>query len=112
MSERFFIPTPMPTNHKVATATKYAIYLDEAGKELKWSGKIKLPLKGERIYMSINAIGYGEVTGYFESEGWLGLMVKPEDPPDWWKKQNAKVRDATVHHGLCCVFGLEIRQEE
>lgn len=135
MSERFFILTPTPTDRTLTNdAGTYPVYLDASGNELKWSGKMALPKVGERIYMRVNSIGYGEIVGYSASHGYLGLMVKPENPPDWWKKQHKATvkehREAVklgpekaklervrewpkwILDGICCVFGAEISKTE
>lgn len=130
--ERFFILTPTPTDRLAADSEGrlFPVYLDASGLEMKWSGKSALPAIGERVYMKINSIGWGVVKGYAESHGYLGLLVNPENPPDWWKKQrrnNAKEHALAVKlgpekaaiervrvlpqwilDGICCVFGAEI----
>jgi hypothetical protein len=134
MAERFFILTPTATD-KLAPNSEgklFPVYLDAAGLEMKWSGKMPLPSIGDRIYMAINSIGYGKVEGYCESHGWLGLMVWPENPPRWYFDQTRRHVDETIKarrlgpekakierlrewpkwvcEGIACVFGAEIRE--
>jgi hypothetical protein len=65
-----------------------------------WSGKFPPPAVGEKIRMTINSIGPGTVRGYFTESGFLGLLVQPESPPEWYVKQNGP--NAVGH-----IFGIE-----
>lgn len=109
-AEHFFIPTPVKYERVAPDGTHYEMYYyekDGDAIDVKWSSKLPLPAVGDRVYMAINQIGYGEVKAYADCHGWLGILVKPEDPPEWWVKQNQNVLD-----GLCCVFGMEVRKEK
>lgn len=130
--ERFFIPTPTPTDRLAENSEGklFPVYLDASSLDMKWSGKMSLPASGTRVYMHINSIGWGRVEGYAESHGWLGLLVKPEAPPEWWSKQRERNRKEHARalkigaekaaierirtlpnwilEGICCVFGAEI----
>lgn len=55
---------------------------------LIWAGKVPPPPVGEIIRVSMNSLGNGEVVGYFSLEGYLGLLVKLSNPPEWYVKQN------------------------
>jgi hypothetical protein len=57
---------------------------------LIWASKdgLQPPKVGEKIRVSMNSLGNGEVVGYFSQEGFLGLLVKLSDPPEWYIKQN------------------------
>lgn len=119
MSERFFILTPTPTGRTVEVpgCGVPAIFLDASGNEMKWGGKNALPAINDRVYVSMNSLGYAKVVGYLESHGWLGIMVAFENPPDWHKKQtraNAKntAKPQWVRDGIGCVFGVEFRLEK
>lgn len=68
---------------------------------IKWSGGEFVPGIGTEVTVRVNFIGKATVTGYFVEHGWLGLHVKPSDPPEWYVKQNG--RGAGCH-----VFGAEI----
>ncbi len=72
---------------------------DAAG--LKWSGG-RIPRIGEVVEVKINAIGAAVVESYFIEDNWLGLLVKPSNPPEWYVRQ--KGADASCH-----VFGEEIK---
>lgn len=133
MSEKFYILTPTPTGRFAPNSDgqMFPVYLDASGNEMKWSGAGLLPQIGERVYMKINSIGFGKVEGYCDSHGWLGLLVMPENPPDWYRKQiqqrvdetskacrlgpvKAKIERVRVWprwtcDGVACVFGAEIR---
>lgn len=136
MSERFFILTPQATDRKAANSLGelFPVYLDASGVEMKWSGKMELPAIGARVYMAINSIGWGTVEGYCESHRFLGLLVRPENAPAWYRKQVEQRVDETLKarrlgpekaklervrewpkwicEGLACVFGAEIRLGE
>lgn len=119
MNERFFILTPTATGRTVAVegCGTPAIFLDASGAEMKWGGKNALPEIGERIYVSMNTLGYAKVVGYAESYGWLGLMVEFENPPEWHVKQRERHKnDATkpqwLKDGIGCIFGVEFRREK
>lgn len=131
--ERFFILTPTKTDRLAPNSQGdlFPVYLDASGSEMKWSGKGELPAIGERVYMAINSIGYGTVKGYCESHGFLGLLVLPENPPEWYRKQVKQHVDETIKarrigpekakierlrewpswicEGIACVFGAEVR---
>lgn len=67
----------------------------------KWSGVNSPPQVGECVAVTMNAVGPAKVEGYFTESGWLGLLVKPLNPPEWFVKQNGY--NASAH-----VFGAEI----
>ena len=68
----------------------------------KWSGADKPPEIGQCIDIKMNSIGAAKVDGYFVEDGWLGLITKPVNPPEWFIKQNGY--DATAY-----VFGAEVK---
>jgi hypothetical protein len=71
---------------------------------LIWAGKngVVPPPVGEKITVTMNGLGNGDVVGYFSQEGYLGLRVKLDNPPDWYVKQN---KGNEVGH----VFGPEFK---
>lgn len=71
--------------------------------ELKWSGKEAPPAIGDRVYVTVNNCGPAKVLGYFTVDGYLGLLVKLEEPPEWFLKQNGGNIDGHV-------FGAEYRR--
>lgn len=82
--------------------------LDEGAPDLTdviWSGGAKgfqvPPVPGDRIKVTMNGIGPAVVLGRFEEHGYLGLMVLPDNPPEWLVKQSG----ASTPVG---VYGAEI----
>ena len=93
----------------VLPAFEQAVYKD--GKPQKsdsglpmWSGARVPPGVNDVVQIKMNGIGAARVIGYFVMAGWLGLLVKPYDPPQWYVDQNGY--DATGH-----VFGAEVSAE-
>jgi len=143
MKERFFILTPTPTDkltisnereeNGLPKESAYGRYLDAQGLPMKWSGTMPLPAIGDRVYVRMNSIGWANVSGYAEVEGFLGLMVSPENPPDWYVKQvkahkaehekalkmteekrkieRLRIYPKWILDGLGCVFGAEIGEK-
>jgi hypothetical protein len=70
----------------------------------RWSGINPPPAIGEIVDVRINVIGPSKVVGYFVEINWLGLLVKPFDPPEWFVRQNG-------YDASCRVFGAEIGAE-
>lgn len=71
-----------------------------------WSGAnekrfLAPPAIGERVQVTFNQLGTGTVTGYFVEAGFLGIILKADNRPDWHKKQNP---NCDLYH----VFGAEI----
>ena len=81
------------------SAAKEIVNRDDAN---KWSGKLPPPEVGAKVVIGVNAIGAGVVLGYFEEEGFLGVLVQPDSPPPWYLKQNGGKP--------CHVFGGEIEE--
>lgn len=67
----------------------------------KWSGRNAPPAIGAHVKVFMNRLGTGTVVGYFAEYGWLGVLVKPDKPPKWWRQQNP---NATEYH----TFGLDL----
>lgn len=65
-----------------------------------WSGVNHPPAVGSIVRVTINDIGLAEVLGYFVESGWLGLLVRPSNPPEWYVKKNNP-------GSICHVFGIE-----
>jgi hypothetical protein len=115
--ERFFIPEPVPTGtiseaRKLDDAT-FPLYRENDGNLLKWSGDFPLPKVGDRIYITMNGIGWAYVMGYFASEDYLGVMTLATKPPAWLRQLNRKhAKDASkpewIRRGIGCEFGTEI----
>lgn len=63
---------------------------------------IEPPKVGERVKVTMNGLGPAVVTGYAVQDGFLGVLVKLESPPEWHVKQNfGRMGDSLV-------FGPEI----
>lgn len=80
----------------------------KAGDPAKWSGRGRLatpPAIGTEVMVRMNDIGPGTVTGYFIEAGYLGMYVKPHEPPAWWVKQ---VRESKRARKDTMVFGAEL----
>lgn len=70
----------------------------------KWSGNF-IPRIGETVFAVINDIGKCQVLGYYLEDGWIGVMAKPAQPPEWFVRQNGE-------NAVCGLFGTEIRKLE
>jgi len=112
--EHFFIDRPKATGQ--VSTDGFATYTSDEFEGLKWSAKFPLPQLGQRIYVTMNSIGWATVKGFFESAGFVGVMTLAENPPQWLKKQresekkepNYKNRPQWVKDGIGCEFGAEI----
>lgn len=67
----------------------------------RWSGAAPPPPIGDTVNVRLNGLGFSRVEGYFVEDGWLGVVIKPANPPDWFVRQ--KGAGASGH-----VFGIEI----
>lgn len=73
--------------------------------DLNWHGRTALPQLGERVRVAFNGLGCGTVIGHFTEEGYLGVAVALENPPEWFTKQNGGNIPAYV-------FGPEVETTE
>jgi hypothetical protein len=65
-------------------------FADWESKTIKrWTYK-RLPAIGEGIVAAVNNIGKVTVLRYAAFNGWLSLIVLPSNPPEWYRKQNAR----------------------
>jgi hypothetical protein len=62
---------------------------------LRWVSDKPIPEVGEVITVNMNRIGKSTITGYFIEHGFIGLLVKPHNPPEWYVRQNGA--DAIGH---------------
>ena len=74
------------------------------GQELLWSNLKEPPAIGQSVRINFNSLGRGAVESYFTEHGWLGVIVKLDDPPDWHKRQTA----GKENEGKALVFGIEL----
>ena len=70
----------------------------------KWSGRFK-PEIGESVVAAVNGIGTCTVLGYYVEDGWTGVIVLPENPSEWFVRQNGE-------NAICGLFGAELRETE
>jgi hypothetical protein len=122
MTERFFILTPTPIDqtetvkHPDGSKEDFPLYLDASGKPMKWSASFPIPAINDRVCITMNGIGPAIVKGYFESEGFVGVMTLPLNPPKWLRDQrkreakepNYASKPKWVKEGIGCEFGAEI----
>ena len=66
----------------------------------KWSGKSDPPAIGAKVKLYMNDFGTGTVTSYFVEYGWLGILVKLDNPPAWYVKQNKGVPEKAHFFGI------------
>jgi hypothetical protein len=75
---------------------------DEIPTGIKWSNlTFDVPAIGDIVNVRINRLRASRVVGYFTEHGFLGLLVKPLAPPEWFVKQNGRFSEAHV-------FGAEV----
>ena len=75
--------------------------LDPKPGKVRWSNVVSPPKIGQVINVKMNSLGHATTTGYFTQDGWLGVLCKLHDAPDWHRQQNDG--DPTGH-----VFGAEL----
>ena len=109
---KFLIPAPTGTGR--AISAEHAEYVTAEGVRLAWSGRgMPLPNIGATVNVTVNNLGLATVMGYFSEGGYLGIMTRLHNPPEWLKKQrtaNQHRKDAPqwVKDGIGCQFGTEI----
>ena len=75
---------PLPDHSKLSGYVQGVALSDRDGKPQS------LPAVGSTVTAIINNIGPCEVLGYFTQQGYLGLVVLPKDPPDWYVDNNGR----------------------
>lgn len=91
---------------KCKVCPKFTTSREEWGKgQIVWSGPEPVPQIGDTVRLRINSIGLGRVESYAVYEGYLGLMVSPFDPPQWWKNQSNEHKPP---YSAALAFGAEI----
>lgn len=74
----------------------------EVPTDIKWSHlTFDVPAIGAIVHVRINRIGPSRVMSYFVKDDFLGLLVQPLAPPEWYVKQNGRLSE-------CHVFGTEV----
>lgn len=116
MKAKFFIERPTFTG-EAQGKQGMTVYTTAEGESLLWSGKgFPLPNIGAQVRITMNNIGPAEVVGYFQEEGYLGVMTRAANPPQWLKDQRERDRKNPRHadkpqwwkDGIGCEFGTEI----
>jgi hypothetical protein len=116
MKAKFLIDMPTPAGVK---DDGFALY-DSGEERLRWSAHFPLPAIGTRIYITMNSIGWATVEGFFAEDGYLGIMTRAEDPPQWLRDQRQRDLTNPRHadkpdwwkQGIGCEFGTEIALEK
>lgn len=118
----FFIDRPSIFVGYVTKATsenssqKYLVYRTNEREYLNWSAKFPLPRIGDRIHITMNGIGPANVVGFFKEEGFIGVMTKAINPPQWLVNQREQERKSPKwdslpdwrKQGIDCEFGAEV----
>jgi len=110
MPERFFIPRPVADGTVRIEGQTFRRYRNERGEELLWSALFPVPAVGDAIVIEMNSIGKAIVMGYFEAHGFLGVMTRSLNPPEYLRKQQV-TSPGTLgwqRAGIGCEYGAEI----
>lgn len=76
--------------------------------ELQWVANKPLPAVDSEVTVKVNGIGRSKVLKYFVEHGFIGLVVQPQNPPDWYKNQNKSTSDFALYDwDACHVFPAE-----
>jgi len=86
MKAQFLIEMPTPAGVK---DEGFALY-DFGDQRLKWSAPFPLPALGTRVYITMNNIGCASIEGFFAEDGYVGVMTRAEDPPQWLREQRLR----------------------
>jgi len=78
--------------------------------KLNWVTTKAIPQIGEEVRVKINGIGRSIVKKYFVEHGFIGLLVQPLSPPEWYVKQNGV--DEPCHVFPAEVEELQVRTED
>ena len=86
--------------------------------ELQWVCNKPLPSVGSEVTVKINGIGRSKVLKYFVEHGFIGLVVQPVNPPEWYRMQNESKTDSALYDWEPChvfpaeVAELQVRKED
>jgi hypothetical protein len=116
MKAQFLIEMPTPARVK---DEGFALY-DFEDQRLKWSAPFPLPALGTRVYITMNNIGWASIEGFFAEDGYVRVMTRAEDPPQWLREQRLRDQANPRHadkpdwwrQGIGCEFGAEIALEK
>jgi len=77
----------LPTYEQARYADPSRAEPSNAPDAIKWSGKLPPPAIGEHVVIKMNRFGGATVTGYFIEHGWLGIVCRLDQQPEWHRKQ-------------------------
>jgi hypothetical protein len=81
--------------------------------ELQWVCNKPLPPVDSEVTVKVNGIGVSKVLKYFVEHGFIGLVVQPVNPPDWYRMQNESKTDSALYDWEPChVFPAECLEFE
>lgn len=78
--------------------------------KLQWVSNKPIPAVGTEINVAINSIGKAKVLKYFVEHGFIGLLVQPLNPPEWYIRQNNEGEPCHVFPAE--VTELQVRDDE
>ena len=107
---KFFIDKP--EDLRTESKDGFPLYRDSDGNLLKWSGAIPLPGLNQRVWITMNRIGWAVVKGWFSEAGFVGVMTEALEPPAWLVAQRKRqARDMKQplwdRQGIGCEVGAE-----
>jgi len=78
--------------------------------KLAWVSTKAIPAIGTKLNVKINGIGESIVKKYFVEHGFIGMLVKPLNPPTWYISQNGEDAECHVYPAECTE--LEVRDDD
>lgn len=66
-----------------------------------------IPAVGTMLMVKMNGIGKATVLKYFVEHGYIGMIVQPVEPPEWYVKQNGADEPCHVFPAECGMTVLE-----
>mgnify|MGYP001807119148 CR=1 FL=1 len=89
---------PLPDHSELAGEIRGVVLAPSDGPQT-------LPPVGSLVRATVNGIGTCEVLGYFTSEGFLGVVGLPMDPPRWYLAQKG---EECPCHLFGCEYALDL----
>ena len=80
---------------------------DSRAPGLKYSGNSPIPAIGDRVFISLNKLGHGEVVSYYVEDSCLGVEIKLDSPPNWHVKRYPV---SSGNYKITRMFGSEIER--
>lgn len=79
--------------------------------KLAWVSTKAIPEIGTKLNVKVNAIGESIVQKYFVEHGFIGMLVQPINPPEWYRKQNESKTDSALYDWEPChVYPAEVEE--